>query len=115
MENEYNISRREWGRRVNQMAKSAETSYSMATVVGNITDTDEALKVLRKIKYLVDSKEFFNYIVPFKKFRKFQINKTKKWLIWKLSKLNISDTVICQLNWNSKFFYYLSIIIKNKM
>lgn len=54
----YDAERKAWGRRISQIAKSAGTTFDMATVVGKITDTDIAIKYLKEIVEKINSDEF---------------------------------------------------------
>lgn len=51
-------NRKEWGRRVNEIAQSAGTSFDFATVVANISEKDKAVKILKRIYAELNSEEF---------------------------------------------------------
>lgn len=100
--------RKEWGTRVSYAAKQAKTSYNMATVVGNISDVDEAVMILNKIVGIVNSQDFYDEFI-------FDL----KWggVIFKdkfdifLSRF-LSDEQIAKLNFNNKFQKAVAIILE---
>lgn len=58
----YDAERKAWGRRISQIAKSAGTTFDIATVVGKITDTDIAIETLKEIVGKLNSDEFELYM-----------------------------------------------------
>lgn len=58
----YDAERKAWGRRISQIAKSAGTTFDMATVVGNIPDTATAIKILKEIVKKLNSDEFYSHM-----------------------------------------------------
>lgn len=55
---EHEANRKEWGRRMNEIAKSAGTSFDFATVVANITEVNTAISILKVIYEKINSEEF---------------------------------------------------------
>ena len=58
----YDAERKAWGRRISQIAKSAGTTFDMATVVGKITDIDKAIEILKEIVQKLNSEEFYSHM-----------------------------------------------------
>jgi len=58
----YDAERKAWGARVKNIAQAAGTTFDMATVVGNILDTDAAIKILKEIVEKLNSDEFYSHM-----------------------------------------------------
>ena len=102
--------KKEWGRRVKLIANLANTSFDMATVVGNIKDTEQAVSILKKIVELVNSAEFydkFEWHISF--YKEVDIREVKRFL----SRF-LSQELIEVLNWSKKFQNAVGMILKNK-
>ena len=102
--------RKEWGARVEYVAKEAKTSYNMATVVGDISDVDEAVMILKKIVGIVNSQEFYDEFIFDLELRKV-IYKDKFEIF--LTRF-FSDEQIGKLNFSKRFQKEIAIILENK-
>ena len=102
--------RKEWGKRVSHIAKQAKTSFNMATVVGNISDVDEAVTILKEIVRIVNSQDFYDeFRLDFKWYKVIYKYRFDIFISRFLSKEEIE-----KLNWTKKFQSSLAIILENK-
>lgn len=53
---------KKWGDRINQIAKAAGTSFKFASVVGEISDTEEAIKILKRVHEEIFSEKFKSFM-----------------------------------------------------
>jgi len=96
--------KKEWGHRINLIAKAAGTSFDLATIVANIAETDKAIEVLKEINKILHSKDF-------------PVNVKKnipKWAIPNRArieyeiKMYLLNTILIRfegkLNWSKRFF-----------
>lgn len=102
--------KKNWGKRVYYIAKKAKTSFDMATVVGDIEDIQEAIRILKKIDKIVNSKDFY---YEFKTY--FSSYKTiYKSRFYSFLSHYLTNEQIKKLNFSEKFQNSLAIILKNK-
>jgi len=112
---EYDKKRKEWGRRVNQIAKAAEVSFDMATVVANITEFDKAIVILKRINEELNSEPFSSYIKESFWYRDYTTNKmTLKRAIENFLYDRVSEEYIRNLNWSNKFYNAIREILEKK-
>lgn len=102
--------KKNWGKRVNYIANQAKTSFDMATVVGDIDDIKEAIKLLKKIDKIVNSQEFYyEFKTYFSSYKKIYKGRFYSFLSHYLTKEQIK-----KLNFSEKFQNSLAIILKKK-
>lgn len=100
--------RKEWGKRVNNIAKQANTSFDMATVVSDFSDVDEAVTILKEIVRIVNSQDFHDeFIFDFKWDKAIYRYKFNIFL----SRF-LSDEEIGKLNFSKRFQKALAIILE---
>lgn len=59
---DYDKERKNWGKRVGEIAKAAGTSFDMATVIGNITNDTNAIEILKIVEERLNSDNFKAYM-----------------------------------------------------
>lgn len=96
---EYDAKRKKWGKRVKQIASMAGTSFAIATIVANIEDINEAVKILQQINKILHSKKFISYL----KFYSFPGYNSSRIIKEKINE-QLPTKYICKLNWNKRFF-----------
>lgn len=112
---ENETSRKEWGRRISSIAKSAGTSFDFATVVANIAETDKAIGILQLIHATLNSEDFNLYM-------KCQIMysdyNTDDWSlkngIRSFLERVLSSEYVSKLNFSNKFYNAVKGILNNK-
>lgn len=106
--------KKEWGNRINRIAKSAGTNFNFATVVANIEETDKAVEVLKEIKKALNSNDFPVNIK--KNIPKWAIpNRTRIEYETKMYLLNtIPKSFTGKFNWSKRFFDEVEKILNNK-
>lgn len=111
----YDAERKAWGERVSRIAKAAGTSFDMATVVGNVTDTDKAIELLKEIVEKLNSDEFESHMKSFL-YRDYNINEgTLKSAIIDFFFFDLSSTCrVTKLNMSHKFCNAVRKILNNK-
>lgn len=102
--------RKEWGKRVKHIASLAKTSFDMATVVGNIVDTDEAVNILKQIVKIVNSQKFYDEMKEL--FHVF--GNIDKYYCERFFLSHLSEEQVKKLNWSRKFQNSVEKILKNK-
>lgn len=107
-------AKKDWGNRVNKIAKLAGTNYNIATIVGDITDIDDAVQILKEVLNILNDDDFieqfnisnFEYLVFGEKI---PISKIKDFLEYKLS------WEFCKkLKFNKKFYTEVEKILHNQ-
>ena len=102
--------KKNWGKRVNYIANKANTSFEMATVVGDIDDINEAIKLLKKIDKIVNSEEFYyEFKMYFLSYKTIYKGRLYSFLSHHLTKAEMK-----KLNFSQKFKQSLEEILKNK-
>ena len=108
-------NKKEWGRRINEIAQSAGTSFNFATVVANISEKDKAVKILKRIYAELNSEEFNCHMKCQYMYSDYNTNE------WSLKNgiRSFMDKVLSSeytnnLNLSSKFYNAVKEILNNK-
>ncbi len=107
-------AKKDWGKRVNQIAKLAGTNYNIATIVGDITDIDEAVQTLKEVLKVLDENDFkerfCQYNLEYFIFG-FEIPNTK---IKNFFEHKLTQEIFNKLKFTKKFYGEVQEILKNK-
>lgn len=93
-------AKKDWGKRVNKIAKLAGTNYNIATIVGDITDIEEAIRILKEVLNILNGKDFkerffkinlsyfFSFEIPDRRIKEFFENQLTSEIFNKLKLTN---------------------------
>lgn len=111
---DYNKKRKNWGIRVGEIAREAGTSFDFATAIGNITEKEKAVKILKRIYDELNAEEFYLFMNSI-----YSDYNTDEWSLKDgirsfLYRRNVSSEYTKHINYSNKFCNAVKGILNKK-